>query len=225
MSPVELLRSTQRAVASQAMIDWHEELIGMRKDQRDVENANIQDRETLANLESRQRMQEADVQRLREREGVKERIRLLVAARPVAHYAARRQQYQRARQQKDAAERDLKNLEASVEPALRAANAKQAYRGAVQAAREDRQKAVKDAERRAEEKSKKIEDLQSKVDRFGAEAEREKKDAKTSRSDIKRIDGILTNLQRQLDQGPGGFDVTGVNEHIVGQYLISMTND
>ena len=215
MSPVELLRSTQRAVASQEMIDWHEQLISMRKNQRDVETANTQDRETLANLENRQRMQEADVQRMREREEIKEKVRWLQAVRPVAEYNTKLKLYHDSKDLKNAANAELKSLEASVEPTLRAVNAKQAYRNAVQTARDARQKAVKNTERAVDDKFKRIESLQSQIAGLDAESARERQDAKTSKGDVKRLDGIVANLQRQLDQGEGDFDVTGVNERLV----------
>ena len=222
LSPVELLRSTQRAVASQEMIDWHEELIKMRQNQRDVENQNTADRETLANLENRQRMQEADVQRLREREEIKERIRMLTAVKPVAVYKARLGDFEKAKQLKNDANRELQNLEAAVEPTLRAVNAKQAYRDAVKAARDDRSKAVTDAERQSQNKAEQIESLQHRIEEIDQQREKAYNDGKKHRSEVKRLDGIIKNLQRQLDQGPGDFDVASCLEQLVSCDLMTI---
>lgn len=222
MSPIELLKSTQRAVASQEMIEWHESLISMRQAQRKVENENAADRETLANLENRQRMQEGDVQRLREREEVKEKIRLLEAMRPVATYVARHSQYKEAKTRRVDAGRDLRNLEASVEPTLRAVNEKQAYHDAIRAAREDRNKFVKDAERSAETKEKRIEDLQNQVAEFDRQMKREKDAAKNARADLKRVEGVILGLQRQVEKGPSDFDVSRCNEQLVSHRSTSL---
>ena len=215
MSAVELLRSTQRAIASEEMTEWHDELIKMRRDQRNVENQGTSDRETLVNLENRQRMQEADVQRLREREEAKERIRLLDAVKPVAMYKAKLGEFDTAKRQKNEAGRELEGLEASVEPTLRAVNAKQAYRDAVRAARDDRSKAVTNAERLAKAKAEKIEALQNKIKTVDREQENEKKDAKNDRTELKRLSSIISSLQRQLDQGPADFDITACLEQLV----------
>lgn len=218
MTPVELLRSTQRAVASQEMIDWHEKLIDLRKKQRVIEQDNATDREHLVNLEGRQRTQEADVQRLREREEVKERIRLLEAVRPIIEYRAKREEFKALQEQRKATEAELKSLEKRVEPLLRSVNQKQAYRDAIQAARDDRVKAVNSVERKATAGIDKVGTLEKKVDEIGRQKDAERTGAKSSKTDIKRLDGVIANLQRQLEQGAGDFDVSACNEQMVSIY-------
>ena len=215
MSPVELLRSTQRAVASQDMIVWHEELITMRQNQRQVEQENTSDREMLANLENRQRMQEADVQRLRERDEVKEKIRLLEAVRPVADYREKKAAFEELEMRKKVIDAELQELEAEEEPNREAIDAKQRYCDAIQGAREDRIRAVGHAERKADADSEKIETLQSSISGLEAEDQRERGDAKKARQEAKRLDGVIAGLQKQLDQGPGDFDVAACTEQLV----------
>ena len=216
MTPVELLRSTQRAVATQEMIDWHEELISLRKKQRLVEQDNITDRDHLANLEKRQRMQEADVQRLREREEVQEKIRMLEAVRPIIEYKAKLLEHRALQERKRAMQAELKSLEERVEPLLRSVNQKQGYRDAVQAARDDRAKVITGAERRANAGYENVETLDKKMNEIERQKEGERNGARSSKAELKRLEGVIAGLQRQLEQGAGDFDVSACNEQLVG---------
>ena len=215
MSPVELLKSTQRAVASQEMIDWHDQLKEMRGNQRAIELQNVIDRDNLANLEARQRMQEADVSRIRERDQVKERVRLLQAAMPIVEYRAANLKFKDAKDQRTTAAAELDSLEKRVAPALRDVNAKQRYRDDIKAALDRRIRVLEQAESRSDNYAARIDTADSKAVQVSKVMEVEKNSRKAGKAEIKRLDGVIMNLQRQIDQGPGDFDVAACNEKMV----------
>ena len=215
MTPVELLRSTQRAVAPQEMIDLHEELKNLRGHQRSVQVQNSSDLDTLANLESRQRMQEADVERMRERDGVKERIRMLEAARPLAQYRASKIKTQEARDRRKEAMRQLKALQEEVGPSLVAVNLKEEYRDQIKKVMEERKRGVDRADRKAENIAAKVHNLQEQIQDFENEKEAEKKGNKVNKSETVKLEQIVTRLKKQMEEPPIELDISAFNERIV----------
>ena len=138
MTPVELLKSTERAVASERMIQVHEELKKLRREEKTVQTAVNSDRDTLDNLLGRQRLQEADVARMREREEIVKRVGLLETARSTVEYRNIRNQHRASKDKTKAAQDEFNALAAETEPTLEAANVKQRYRNQVDAVVRDR---------------------------------------------------------------------------------------
>ena len=127
LSPVELLHSTQRAVAGPEMIEWHENLKKLRVEQKRLQGEQKGDRDLLANLENRQELVRADVERMRQRAQIKRRIDMLEFSRPISRFRDNRHAYQEVKERKDEAKAELEVLKKQLEPALRAVNAKQQY--------------------------------------------------------------------------------------------------
>ena len=215
MTPVDLLRSTQRAVASQEMIDWHDQLKEMRGNQRAIEHQQVTDRDSVTNLEARQRMQEADVSRIRERDQVLEKVRLLQAALPIVEYRDANTKFKAAKDQRISATTELDELKKRVAPALRDVTAKQPYRDEVRAALDHRIAVLEQAEARSDNQAKKIETFQDKANQVRKEMDTELNSIKTNRTEIKRLEGVIGNLKRQMQQAPSDFDVAASNEKTV----------
>jgi len=214
MTPVELLRSTQRAVASQEMIDTHEELKDLRKKQKDVLARCTADQETLTNLEGRQRMQEADVERMREREQVEKRVTMLEAARPFAAYRGARTLHREAKEKRREAQEELTRLKNEVEPSLRALNAKERYKERIEVVAGERRKEVAQTEKRADGTDRKFRDLQDKNNELVGEHNAEMTSARGARKDIARFELAITNLKRQMEEQPAELDPQAYNERI-----------
>jgi len=219
MTPVELLRSTQRAVASQDMLDWHESLKDLRSKQRTVEASKASDTETLANLEGRQRMQEADVERMREREQIKERVRLLEISRPFAEYRGARLEHTLAKERRKEAAKQLQQLEQEVEPTLRAVNTKQIYRDRIKHVVNERTKLVDKADRKAQDYFSKIKRIDDNIKEVENEKESEKKGVKNNRQETLRLEGVVKGLKAQMEQQPPEFDIGEYNERIVSSTI------
>ena len=214
MTPVELLRSTQRAVATQEMIEWHDELKDLGKKQKEVSARLTSDQEILTNLEGRQRLQEADVERMREREQVEKRVRMLEASRPFAAYRGARLLHRETKEKRKDAQDELTRLENEVEPSLRAYNAKERYLGQIGAAITERKQGISRAERHADGIDQKFRDLQDRQNELIGEHNAEANSGKNARKGIARYELSISNLKRQMEEHPAEVDTQAYNEQI-----------
>ena len=215
MTPIELLKSTQRAVASEEMIEMHNNLKNLRYQQKEVQANQVSDQDTLTNLEGRQRMQEADVERMREREQVKERVRLLEIARPFAKYRGARSKHKAAKEKFKESSLELKELQDELEPALRAVNDKQTYRGQVDAVVHERRQAVDKADQAAQLLDKKVGKLAERAEEMVREREAEINSSKQDRQAATRAEQAIIRLKKQMEEKPPDLDVASCNEQIV----------
>ncbi|KAI4176908.1 MAG: hypothetical protein LQ343_000765 [Gyalolechia ehrenbergii] len=214
MTPVELLRSTQRAVAPQEMLDMHEELKEHRQKQKSLQAKVQVDQDALENLESRQRAQAEDVQRMREREVIKQQVRFLEKSRPFPLYKEARNEYTVAKSRRKQASDELASLKSEVEPSLRAVNAKQAYQQQVDVATKTRRRVVQDAEKTADSIDRKLQSLHDRKGELEAEAEAEKNGGKESRKEVARLEQNIVRLKKQIEDQPPDLDISGYNERI-----------
>ncbi|KAL6721930.1 Structural maintenance of chromosomes protein 5 [Lecanora helva] len=214
MTPVELLKSTQRAVASQEMIDMHEQLKDFRKKQKDAQARCTADQETLTNLEGRQRLQEADVERMRERAQVEEHIWKLEAARPFAAYRDARLLHRDAKEKRKAAQGELTRLQDEVEPSLRALKAKERYKAQIQFVASERKGDIVKAEKTADNFDRKFRDLQDRHNELVSEYDAEINSGKNAKKEVARYDLAISNIQRQMQDQPPELDAQAYNERV-----------
>ena len=214
MTPVELLRSTQRAVASQEMIEMHEQLKDLGKKQKDAQAKCTADQDSLTNLESRQRGQEADVERMREREQAVKHVSYLEAARPFAAYRTARLVHMAAKNKRIEASEELEKLKNEVEPSLRALSAKQRYKDQIERVEAERRDAIGKAERRADGIDKKFRDLQDKHNECVAQYEAERSRGREKKQEIARHEDTIRRLKRQMEEQPSELDLQTFNERI-----------
>ncbi|KAL8668398.1 MAG: hypothetical protein Q9168_006969, partial [Polycauliona sp. 1 TL-2023] len=218
MTPVELLRSTQRAVAPQEMLDMHDELKEHRQKQRTIQAKALADQDALDNLENRQRMQADDVQRMRDREVIKERVRLMEATRPFPAYRAAKTTFEEHKKQKQKASDELVKLKNDVEPSMTAINAKETYQQQMETATNAKRKMVADAEKTADNIDRKLQSLLGRKGEFEAEVEAEKNSGRETRKDITRMQGTIVNLKRRIDEEQPDLDISGYNERVREKY-------
>src|SRR6202043_3537319 len=93
LNPVELLHHTQRAAAPEEMLAWHEQLKSLRKEEKALQLQHETDQEALKNQMARQENLRADVERLKERQQIQERVSLLEKTVPFIEYAEARKQH------------------------------------------------------------------------------------------------------------------------------------
>ena len=216
MNPIELLHSTQRAVASEDMLQMHDELKELRREQKLAQAQHAGDHEILNNLESRQRMQETDVERMRERDAIKQRVKFLEAARPFAQYRAARLRHQETKQRRKDASAALKKLEEEVEPSLRAVNAKQNYRQQIERVVQERKRAIERADRDTDKAVAKLEKLTEEVADDDRAMEAERKGSKGQKNDLARIDQNIVKLKKQMEEPQEEADISSYTERMVG---------
>lgn len=214
MTPVDLLKSTQRAVAPQDMIDTHEELKGRKKEQMITQSKIEEEESILSNLESRQRLQEADVERMREREQVVKKIGFLEAARPFAEYRTARNAHLEAKENKNLIKTELNALKAQVEPSLAAINEKKEYRNEISAAVKERKNAVEKSSTKTDKVDSDYQVLGDQVVALDAEATAERRGGQKHKADLARINGNIDRLKRQMEDPPAEVDTAAYNEKI-----------
>lgn len=215
MTPVELLRSTQRAVAPPEMLDMHESLKDLRRLQKELQASQISDQDILTNLEGRQRMQEADVERMREREAIKEHVRMLEASKPFAEYRDARMKHREAKDKRKEAGTELKKLEDEIQPSLQAVNSKQLYQHQIETVLSERSRTVKRAEQAADGIDQNLKTLHDSTVEFANAKDAERKGSQKTKNDVARINGVVVSLKRQMEQEPPDWDVSSYNERIV----------
>lgn len=218
LSPVELLRSTQRAAAGAEMTEWHDSLIRLRAEQKKLLLETKNDRELLKNLENRQEMQRADVERVRERALIKRRIEMLELLRPVMQLRHHMNISREVRQQKEELQRELNDLEASVEPVTRSIDAKQQYCRAMERASKRKRNAVSNADAAASAVARRLEKLEDKMKDLGGQLETEKKAAAGYRQDGARLRQKINSIRHEMQHEPPQFDIESYNERIVSMF-------
>ncbi|KAL4870394.1 hypothetical protein BDV12DRAFT_165889 [Aspergillus spectabilis] len=214
LSPIELLNSTQRAAAGAEMVEWHENLKSLRAEQKKLQADNQGDRDLLANLEDRQEMQRADVERMRQRAEIKKKIERLEFCRPLIHYKDLHRKFEVLKREKANCERELEVLEAELEPAMRSVKNKQKYCLKLDAVVKHKQRAVDMADRTATDLGKKVEQYEQSMTDLESQIEAEKKSAVNSRQEGGKIAQAINKLTRQMNEEPVEFDPDWYNEQI-----------
>lgn len=214
LSPTALLEQTQRAAAPAEMTEWHtklKELHGMiKKDQSTQQH----DRESLANLQSRQNASRADVERMEERNTLELRVKALQAARPFVQYTEARAVANAAKQRKRDAQRDLQELEASVEPLLQSVNAKSSYKDRIQNVMRQRKAAVSQDDDRAKSLHTKQQSCLNKAQEYENTRRSEREADKTRRNEVIKLEDQIKSLENEIEAGSPEIDTTAFNERL-----------
>ncbi|KAI9933870.1 hypothetical protein ASPWEDRAFT_35838 [Aspergillus wentii DTO 134E9] len=214
LTPIELLHSTQRAAAGPEMVEWHDDLKKLRAQQKKLQMDNQGDKDSLTNLENRQEMQRADVERMRERAVIKRKIEILETLRPIARYRQHHEELKNMKQKKDELLRELEQLKTDLEPALRAVNAKQNYVLQLHEVEKHQQGIVDEADAKATKLGKKIEQYENSMKDLGSQIDAEKKSSTNYKQEAGKIQQNINRLTRQLNEEGIEFDVDWYNEKI-----------
>jgi chromosome segregation ATPase len=214
MNPVDLLRSTQLAAAAPDMIDYHEDLKKLRTQQKDVLSQNRADRERLANLENRQEMQRADVERMRERAEIKRRLGWLERCRPIPKYTTAIRQAKEARLRQKQLSRELRDLKAQLAPALRRVNEKQSYAYKVRTLKQQKKQDLEKGETNVVKTSKRVDEFEEEMRECDNTYEAEMRGAKAKKEEQKRIQQTIARLKKQIEEEPEAFDPRRINEQV-----------
>ncbi|EED15374.1 structural maintenance of chromosome complex subunit SmcA [Talaromyces stipitatus ATCC 10500] len=214
LTPVELLYSTQRAAAGPQMIEWHDDLKRIRAEQKRLLADNKGDRDLLSNLQNRQELQRADVERVRERAKIKRRIEILELARPLAAYKTFVPQYQEIKNRKQEVEAELQALKAEVEPILRSLNAKQEYFTRTDELVKFKRRGLVEAESSAKQIATRMDKHEESMKNLTMQIESEKKEGATYKQQLSTIQQAINRITRQIEEKPEGFDIDAYNEKI-----------
>lgn len=215
LTPIELLNSTQRAAAGAEMVELHENLKSLRAEQKSLQSNNEADRDLLSNLENRQEMQRADVERVRQRAQIKKQIEVLEMVRPVVQYKALHRKFDAVREDRRACQHELEELEAELEPVMRSVKEKEGYCKQVDDVIKHKQRKFDAAERAATDIGKRVEQYEQSMKDMEAEIEAERKSSVNYRQEGIKITQTINRLNRQLNEEPIEFDANWYNDQIV----------
>ncbi|KIN01513.1 hypothetical protein OIDMADRAFT_104060 [Oidiodendron maius Zn] len=214
LSPVELLQQTQRAAAPEQMLEWHEELKKLRKEQKLLEEQSARDKEHLETQETRQDNLRAEVQRLEERNQIQDKVAMLKKTVPFVEYRAARQEYMENKKKKAEAQARLAELKAQIDPTLQSVNHKRKYSDRVSAVVSERKKNVRAVERAAESLLMDIEKLDESIRDIEQKADAERHSEESRRKDVLKIQRKIKDIQNRMQEEPIEFHSIEWNEKI-----------
>jgi len=212
LNPKELLIQTQQAAAPEYMLEWHQQLKAMRKEQKEKQNQQQAITEDLKGKEERQRQQEADVTRYQEREEFQNRIAALEKLRPFPEYQMAIKRHKEAKQRMKEAHRELKALEKQVQPNLVAEEDKKAYLDQVEKVVSSRGTLVERMSQQVANLGKKHADAEQKVKECQQELDAELKNVKVIKQNMPRLQQNLRQIENALQNPPEDTDFAALNE-------------
>jgi len=215
LSPVDLLLHTQRAAAPAHMVEWHDSLKNLRKEQKAFDVQKEVDADNLKRLETRQQNLHAEVQRLQERIQVQEKVGLLKNTIPFVEYKIAREQHDEYRRKKLDAQNRLKELETRIAPTLQSITEKEMYRGQINVVVNERKKAVKTTEGEADGQSRAIDALTEEISKNEQEVQAEVDSRKNRQRDIEKFQRKITDMKARLNGPPIEFNAAEWNERTV----------
>lgn len=217
LSPVELLQQTQRAAAPLEMLEQHDTLKKIRRDQKSLELQHEADKEHLEGLESRQENLRVEVQRLEERNQIQEKVSMLEKSIPFVEYRIARLRHLEVKAEKENAQRRFKNLEAELEPTLQSITDTENYQQQISSVVQARRAAVSSAELEASELIKNVETLDENILEIGQSADAERAENKKRTQELQTIQRKIIELKARLNETPIEFNASEWNERIVSR--------
>ena len=214
LSPVDLLRETQRAAAPAHMIKWHERLKALGYEQKKMEADRAQEQGHLKTLEARQNAQKDDVDRMKQRQELVLKSRVLKHCRNVVQCRVLKESVKEAKAARTKTERRLQRLETELEPALRAINAKEAYRASIEHVVKRRERDARDANATAQGELDAHAAAQARVNKAKSAETAEKEQARKWRSQRLDLESEIAEIRRKKEADAPDFDVAFYNQKI-----------
>ncbi|KAJ5825307.1 hypothetical protein N7474_002445 [Penicillium riverlandense] len=219
LTPVELLHSTQRAAAGPEMVQWHDGLKKLRAEQKRLDMDHRADKDVLTNLENRQEMQRADVERLRQRTEIQRKIEILEFLRPVMVYKDHHKARAELEARKEELSAEYNQLMRELEPAMRAVTAKDAYAEKVAKVKKHQRDTVTRLSQAAKAGSDKIDELRDSIKDLNGQIEAERKSSQKHKAEATNTQQTINKLRRQLEEEAVELDVDYYNEKLKAKRL------
>ncbi|KAK0723907.1 P-loop containing nucleoside triphosphate hydrolase protein [Apiosordaria backusii] len=211
LSPVELLEKTLHAAAPQEMIAWQQELKEGFKAQKDAQLSTEKTRDEVKRMEAKQRLLQADVDKLRERKSIQEEVAKLKQLRLIALYTEARNRFNDAKARKKEATRTYKMLERSVAPTLEAVNRKQDYQRKVKGVVTLRRRELETAVAEADKALGPVETTSGKMTQTESSIRTEEENFKEKKKRIGALRKEITDLNAKYAQKPREFKAADFN--------------
>ncbi|KAF1991646.1 P-loop containing nucleoside triphosphate hydrolase protein [Aulographum hederae CBS 113979] len=214
LTPVQLLDHTQDAAAADYMKEWHETLKKLRVDQKTQQAEHSEKTDHLGNLQKRQEDDRPVVETMRDREKIQGRIQALEKFRPCINYRVACADHKTAKDNREQAQRNLKQLQRMVEPDLASEREKADYTKQVDKQVQTRRRNVDRAESALDALSKKHEEAEARVNALVGEQKAEKAGAKTRKQEIDKLTRQIKEKQLQQESESFEFNAAEYNQRI-----------
>jgi hypothetical protein len=214
LEPVALLRETLRAAAPEQMVRWHEELKDLRAEEKRLEEDQTKEGAHLKQLQTKQNATREDVERHNEREKHVKRFNALKRCRPVIETNLIKKQLAEVIEERDKAKTEFRQLEAEVAPARAAQQESKSYRDQVKEIRDQRQAHVDIAKQQANKLMTYFKAGQDTITELSNQIEAEKTGERQRRQDVKRLEGVVANYDRAMQETPVEVDKEGFAEQV-----------
>ncbi|KAF2116844.1 P-loop containing nucleoside triphosphate hydrolase protein [Lophiotrema nucula] len=206
LSPVDLLTHTQRAAAPEQMVVWHEQLKDLRKKEKALEVSQTNESEHLKGLQQRQSATREDVDRWHQRQELITKVGLLEKCKPALEVRLLKAQIDRLKEEKKKAQDDVNRLNAEAAPARQALDSAESYQSEVDGVQKARKAHSEAAKVHADTIARNVKREQEAITEFSAQVDAEKAEEKKRRQDVKRLEGVIAQLERAISQAPVDFD-------------------
>ncbi|KAJ9652140.1 Structural maintenance of chromosomes protein 5 [Neophaeococcomyces mojaviensis] len=214
MTPVQLLTATLDAAADPVALEYHGHLKQLREQQTNLMAHNQGDRENLQNLEKRQTSQQSEIERLRERKEIQQKIQWLELCRTIPKYQETKKRASELRKKRTDLQVGTDRLRAETAPALRKVNEKQQYADAAKRNRDQIRREVKQAEVECRKVEEEIEKFATRQQECEQRNTAEQNSAKRDKQEWGRHKQLVANYKAQKENEPEPYDTKTANERI-----------
>jgi chromosome segregation ATPase len=215
LSPVELLQRTQEAAAPPQMLEWHDNLKKLRKEEKELTDQQATDQAQLGNLETRQQNLRAEVERLQERQDIEKRVKFLKYAMPLVEYNLVIARYRQCKNEKIQAQARFKELKDKIAPTLRAVTEKKHYHDEINAVVVERRMKVEFFERQADACIETMERLQNEAKAHDEEIDKWRKTRSQLHKEIVNTQTTIRSLQARQKEASVEFNPAEWNDRVV----------
>ncbi|KAI5297453.1 Structural maintenance of chromosomes protein 5 [Ascosphaera atra] len=196
------------------MLQWHEELVELRKSQKEALGNHVRHKAMLADLERKHESQREEVERVRQRADIKKRIEQLEQFKPVVLNSELARQAREAKEQARALKAEEEELKSQVAPILESANAKKQYYRKLEAVVRQRRHAVSVAQATAERAGDHAKQLEDKIDDLTQAINNERGNFSKFREEKQKLTQSINRIQRQLEEEEPEFNAATYNERL-----------
>lgn len=152
---------------------------------------------------------------MRQRAAVKKRLDHLEILRPLPKMHELKAELQKVKERDRALAQEKAELEAEVEPTIRAINKRREYFSALDAVVKRKRENFAGLNQTGRDYSTEIDTAAEKVKDLGSMIEAERKTSAGHVADLKKLRQAVTRIERQMEEGEPVFDIASYNEKIV----------
>ena len=208
------LSSTLRAAASPEVIEYHEQLKALATDRRKVHTEQEEKQQQLKQLEKRQESQRGDVQRMRERAELIDKLTKLRKLYPLAKHMEARAAFEEAKAKRQALDQDLEHLNSLVQPYDDAVKRQKEYFDDMAETSKSRMRLCDNLETLVNKCAQDKEKIATEIQHVERKREARKKDLSSRKKQIADLQGKISNVEAQIEQRPIEIDAAEYNRKI-----------